>query len=265
MMRLLVRKELKRKHKRLLLLHQWVLHPHHQLQELQELLLLLKSRFNSSQLPVLEEVISLTFHLVQLHRTHPTHWTTFSVILNQLLSKMTGSAISRQTTAWAHRPTLQTLLNKLLTFRTCTKCTRQTLTQRMTSTQLWTTSRWAQLNPLSLSEDSHRSTTTARANLSQATVCPSNKTKTSLPIKVSNSNSNSSNRTNLILSETNSSSSSLNSVVSNRPSSHLSVGVSSKLSSQLSEDPNNSLLNNHHSATSSQLSKAMPLKLLKMV
>jgi hypothetical protein len=72
-MRLLARKELKRRHKRLLLLHQWVLLPHHQLQELQESLLLPKSKFNSSQLPVPEEVISLTLQLVQLHRTHTTH------------------------------------------------------------------------------------------------------------------------------------------------------------------------------------------------
>jgi len=53
MTRSLVKKELKRRHQRLLLHNQWVLHPHHQLQELQESLLL-KSRFNSSQLPVLE-------------------------------------------------------------------------------------------------------------------------------------------------------------------------------------------------------------------
>ena len=130
----------------------------------------------------------------------------------------------------------------------------------MTSTQLWTTSKWALLNPLSLSADSRHSTTTARVSLFLATVCLSNKTKTSLQIKVSSSN-----RTNSIPSETNSSSSSLNSVVSNRHSNHLSEGVSSKPNSQPSGDLNNSLLNNHHSATSSQHSKAIPLKLLKMV
>ena len=130
----------------------------------------------------------------------------------------------------------------------------------MTNTQLWTTSKWALLNPLSLSADSRHSTTTARVSLFLATVCLSNKTKTNLQIKVSSSN-----RTNSIPSETNSSSSSLNSVVSNRHSNHFSEGVSSKPNSQPSGDLNNSLLNNHHSATSSQHSKAIPLKLLKMV
>jgi hypothetical protein len=146
----------------------------------------------------------------------------------------------------------------------------------MISTQLWTTSKWALLNPINLLlEDSQRSLllgdSKTKANLFQVIVCLSNKPKTKTSV-FSSSNSNHSNKPNLILSETNSSNSSpnrpnsLNLVASNnRHSNHLSVAVSSKLSSQLLADliSSNSLLNLPTSATSNQLNK-MPLKLSKM-